>query len=292
MRSKFVIWWCAVLAVGLVFPNLANAVTTSLSQAQAEHAVVDALPIWHGKRAQIFKYVDLTQVFATTTPWALVVAQNPGPSAREWTDHGPIAVCLVGGLDPRYPQCTGAYWLKGDEGMAWFAQPYRLVAARVVRAGPHKTRPLLLVQTCSVPGGNGSCSIRTSLYQYVGNVSSFLRVFVHDSDGSNNNQAARFVEEGPLQGDVIVDYPTEDAPYTYWIEVYGPRKSGPYARILRYRGRTGYGDRNRLPVADSEMPEILHRLGLWQPGEALPVPPRMPKNCTRLFMRQGEEWCG
>ncbi|MGH8234871.1 MAG: hypothetical protein ACREPU_11870 [Rhodanobacteraceae bacterium] len=285
-----------MLAVGLVLPSLASVVATSLPKAKVEQTVVDALPVWHGKSAQIIEYVDLTQPFATAAPWALVVAQNLGPSpAPEWTDHGPIAVCLVGGLDPRYPQCTGAYWLKNDTGVAWFVQPYRLVAARVVHAGPHKTRPLLLVQTCSVPGINGNCSIRTSLYQYVGNVNSFLRVFVHDSDGSNNNQAARFVEKGPLQGDVIVDYPTEHAPYTYWVEVYGPRKSGPYARpyarILRYRGRTGYGDRNPLPVADSEMPEILHRLGLWQPGEALPVPPRMPKNCTRLFMRQGEEWC-
>jgi len=48
--------------------------------------------------------------------------------------------------------------------------------------------------------------------------------------------------------------------------------SEQYGRILRYRGLTGYSDGNPLAVADSEMPEILRRLGLWQPGEPLPVP--------------------
>jgi len=109
--------------------------------------------------------------------------------------------------------------------------------------------------------------------------------------GRNNNEATRFVERGPLTGDVIVDYPTEDAPYTYWIEVYRAGKSGQYARILRYRGRTGYADGNRLAVADSEMPEILQHLELWKPGDALPVPAQMPQGCSKLFMRQNEEWC-
>src|SRR6185312_8329625 len=82
---------------------------------------------------------------------------------------------------------------------------------QLVFAGRLRTRPLLLVQTCSIPGINGNCSTRTSLYAYVSNVDGFRRVFVHDSDGSNNNQAARFVESGPLQRDVIVDYPTDHA---------------------------------------------------------------------------------
>ena len=109
--------------------------------------------------------------------------------------------------------------------------------------------------------------------------------------GRNNNQATRFVESGPLQGDVIVDNPTENAPYTYWIEVYRAEDSGQYDRILRYRGLTHYGDGNPLAVADSEMPEILHRLGLWQTGDPLPVPALLPQNCRHLFMRNSEEWC-
>jgi len=84
------------------------------------------------------------------------------------------------------------------------------------------------------------------------------------------------VEGGPLQGDMIVDYPTEHAPYTYWVEVYRAGKSGRHFRVLRYRGRTGYSDGNPLAVADSEMPEILRHLGLWQPGDTLAVSAHLP----------------
>ena len=262
MRSKWAIGWCTVFAVAVVLPRFAAAVTASSPKAEIERAVVRALPVWQGRKAQVIAYLDLTRPFVTTAPWALVVAQAAGPvSVPEWTDHGPITVCFMGGFHPEYPQCTGSYW-QGSEGMAWFVQPYSARPPRVVYADRNKMRPLLLVQTCTTPGINGSCSIRSSLYRYVGSLDQFRRVFVHDSDGSNNNQAARFVEHGPLQGDVIVDYPTRHAPYTYWIEVYVPGKSGQYVRILRYRGRTGYGDRNPLAVADSEMPELLKRLGL------------------------------
>ncbi|MGH8216356.1 MAG: hypothetical protein ACREPZ_11785 [Rhodanobacteraceae bacterium] len=161
----------------------------------------------------------------------------------------------------------------------------------VVFAGPGRARPLLMLKTCSAHGLNGSCDIRTALFAYAREKDSFRQVFVNDSGGSNNNQAARFVEHGPLQGDVIADYPTDHAPYAYWIEVYAPGRSGQYARILRYRGHTGYGDGNPLAVADSEMPEILDKLGLWKPSDSLPVPARTPQACGLLVLRRGEEWC-
>jgi hypothetical protein len=109
--------------------------------------------------------------------------------------------------------------------------------------------------------------------------------------GRNNNQETRFIESGPLIGDLIVAYPTDNAPFTYWVEIYERNGSGGYERLLRYRGKTVYGDGNPLAVIDSEMPEILRSLKLWAPGQALPVPPRMPAMCTRLFMRKGVEWC-
>jgi hypothetical protein len=146
------------------------------------------------------------------------------------------------------------------------------------------------VEVCGSEGPNGNCAIANALYRYDRGADRFIRVFLNRT-GRNNNEVTRFVEEGPLQGDVIVDYPTENAPYTYWIEVYRAADSGQYARILRYRSLTGYSDGNPLAVADSEMPEILHRLGLWQPGDPLPVPTHLPQGCSRLFMRHGEEWC-
>lgn len=109
--------------------------------------------------------------------------------------------------------------------------------------------------------------------------------------GRNNNQEARFVENGPLLGSVIVSYPTDDAPFTYFVEVYKRVSDSDYSQVLRYRGNTRYGDGNPLAVIDSEMPETLRRLGLWKEGDALPVPPRMPQRCTRLVMRKGVESC-
>jgi hypothetical protein len=108
--------------------------------------------------------------------------------------------------------------------------------------------------------------------------------------GRNNNQEARFVEKGPLLGSVVVAYPTNDAPFTYFVEVYKRGSESEYSQVLSYRGNTHYGDGNPLAVIDSEMPETLQRLGLWKTGDPLPVPPRMPRGC-RLVMRKGVEWC-
>src|SRR6185437_427646 len=134
--------------------------------------------------------------------------------------------------------------------------------------------------------GDGDCAIATALYRYDKGNDRFVRAFLNLT-ARNNNQATRFVDSG----DVIVDDPTLNAPYTYWIEVYRAGNSGQYNRILRFRGHTGYADGNPLAVADSEMPEILHRLGLWQPGDPLPVPAHLPQGCRDLVMRHWEEWC-
>lgn len=168
--------------------------------------------------------------------------------------------------------------------------PHDLFAGSVVYANQNKSSPLLFVKVCGEAAGNGNCAIATALYMYNKGADRFVRVFLNLT-GRNNNQATRFIESGPLRGDVIVDHPTENAPYTYWIEVYRAGDSGQYGQILRYRGRTGYGDGNPLAVADSEMPEILHRLGSWQPGDPLPVPAHLPQGCSHVFMRHGEEWC-
>jgi len=174
--------------------------------------------------------------------------------------------------------------------MPWFDTPYHLFAGSVVYANRNKSNPLLFLKVCGATSGDGDCGIATALYHYDRAADRFIRVFLNLT-GRNNNQVTRFVERDPLQGDVIVDNPTENAPYAYWIEVYRAEDSGQYGRILRYRGHTVYSDGNPLAVADSEMPEILRRLGLWHPGDPLPVPAHLPQGCSHLFMRHGEEWC-
>jgi hypothetical protein len=188
--------------------------------------------------------------------------------------------------------CALHFYQQVRNDMPWADTPYHLFASNIVYGGPTKTRPFLFVEVCGAGAmsGDGDCGIATALYTYDKDNDRFTRVFLNLT-GRNNNQATRFVESGPLQGDVIVDNPTEDAPYSYWIEVYRAGSSGQYGRILRYRGFTGYSDGNPLAVADSEMPEILYRLGLWKPGDPLPLPAHLPQGCSHLFMRRGEEWC-
>jgi len=53
-----------------------------------------------------------------------------------------------------------------------------------------------------------------------------FRVVFFNMVGRNNNQEARFVENGPLLGDVIVAYPTDDPP------IYVLR-GGPQAKFQR-----------------------------------------------------------
>lgn len=283
-------WMGAILLAGGTAQGAVAAGAARVAPAQVEAAVIAKLPVWQGHHARILAYLDLGGPFATASPWALVVARAPGPPADPFIDaQGPLAVCFVKAL---VPQCVETYDQRDHAGVVrWHATMYRLIAADVVDAEPGGKHPLLLVQSCSTSGINGSCNIRTVLFAYAREGDAFSPVFVGDSDGSNNNQAARFVRHGPLQGDVIVDYPTAHAPYRYWIEVFAPGASGQYARILRYRGQTGYGDGNPLAVADSEMPGILRRLGKWKPGDALPVPLRRPPDCVRLTLRHGEEWC-
>ena len=139
-------------------------------------------------------------------------------------------------------------------------------------------------------GANGNCGVSTFPFSYDRKAERF-RVVFFNMMSRNNNQEARFVEIGPLLGSVIVAYPTNDAPFAYFVEIYKRMSDSEYSQVLRYRGNTRYGDGNPLAVIDSEMPESLRRLGLWKTGDALPVPPSMPRGCARLVMRKGVEWC-
>jgi hypothetical protein len=168
---------------------------------------------------------------------------------------------------------------------------YSFRAARVVYADPARAAPRLMVSACGLAGINGNCGILTFLFQY-DRASDRFRLVFHDVVPRNNNGATRFVESGSLQGNVISAVPTGTAPYGYFVSVYRQDPTGRYARILRYRSRTHYHDGNRLAVIDSDMPEILRRLGLWKSSDPLPDPAVMPQGCAGLVLRDGEEWCG
>jgi hypothetical protein len=274
--------------IALIAPHFLGAeIPKGIPGAEVDRSVIAALSHQGITKPKVVSHIDLTEPFGTVTQWTLVVVQDDGQPAEDFEDHGPIFLCLVKGANP---DCALHLYQQVRSEMPWFDTPYHLFAGSVVYASRNKSNPLLFLKVCGAASGDGDCEIATALYEYDKRTDRFIRVFLNLT-GRNNNQATRFVESGPLQGYVIVDNPTENAPYTYWIELYRAEDSGQYGRILRYRGLTIYSDGNPLAVADSEMPEILHRLGLWQPGDALPVPAHLPKGCRVLFMRHGEEWC-
>lgn len=286
-RLKALSVCCAFLTV-VIAPHFSSAEKPkAIPGEEVDRSVIAALLHQGVTKPKVVSHIDLTEPFGAVTQWTFVAIQDGGHPIADFEDHGPIFLCLVKAASP---DCAKLFYQQVSSDVPWFDTPYHLFASSVVYAGKNKSSPLLLVEVCGAEGPNGNCEIATALYMYDKGTDRFIRVF-QNLTGRNNNQATRFVESGPLQGYVIVDNPTENAPYTCWIDVYRAGDSGQYRRILHYRGHTGYSDGNPLAVADSEMPEILHRLGLWQAGDPLPVPAHLPRGCSELFMRDGEEWC-
>jgi len=262
------------------------------SAPEIEHPVIETLRSRGVKQPIIISYLDLTKAFGTPSQWALVIAQDNQPPPQEELaseeDHGPITVCFVKVL---VADCSASFYPASTGEWRWFDTPFYVFNSKVVYAGAGNGVPALLLQFCGARSGDGNCRQATALYVYNRRANRFHRVFLNLLGGSNENQSTRFVESGPLRGDIIVDYPTEDVPY-YWVEVYRPGLSERYVRVLRYRSHTRYGDGNPLAVADSEMPEILRRLGIWRPRDPLPAPLFFSgAECPHRVMRKGEEWC-
>lgn len=248
-------------------------------------SVISSLPKSNGKSASITADLDLTRPFETRTQWTLVAAILPG-SHFNGADAGPVdggalAQCFVDNLTPH---CT--YGTPKDDS-DWFSTPIEFYSANIVFRGAKNTHPLLMIKTGSAHGADGGHSIFTELFSYNRQSNRFELAF-SNSTSSNNNQETRFIDHGPLRGDVIVADPTSSAPFGYWISVYSANAKDGYSRsVLRYRSATHYGDRNHLAVIDSEMPGILRRMGLWKPGDPLPA----PAGCSHPVLRHGEEWC-
>lgn len=222
--------------------------------------VIDSLPTLHGSGADILERLDLTRTFETRNRWTFVVARVPGTRldalSLQPVRSGTLAECFVNGLTPH---CKYAMPPKPSS-LSWYSTPVDLYSTTVVFAGAHHSKPLVLVKAGSAHGGDGGHAIFSQLYTYERSANRFESVF-SNTTGSNNNQETRFVDHGPRRGDVIVAVPTANAPYAYWVSVYVRHGDSRYSRVLRYRSATRYGDGNPLAVIDSEMPNILKRLG-------------------------------
>ncbi len=269
---------------------------THLDTSAIDQVVISKLSAQFGINSKVITHLDLTQPFQTKSRWSFVAAKQPDEESSVVDGAGnPIGAVSLCFVENREPDCSEEVFLAKyrEEKVIMVSGEhafYELFASDVVFSGPGRTLPLLRIKSCTNRGANGNCGVSMFLFAYDRKADRF-RVVFFNMMGRNNNQEARFVESGPLLGSVIVTYPTNDAPFTYFVEVYKRASDSEYSRVLRYRGNTGYGDGNRLAVIDSEMPETLRRLGRWKTGDALPVPPSMPRECTRLVMRKGVEWC-
>jgi len=253
-----------------------------------EQRVLETVHGLYGGTSQVRGYLSLTEPLKTASRWELVATKETDLQ-DEILDSNPVTICFV---RSEIPDCSEKGLFPISDGIAdkHGRLFYNFLEARVVYASADRTAPLLLLKACSRAGINGNCGIYTFLFAYDPSRDDFY-LKCHDIVPRNLNGTTRFVETGPLLGDVVSATPTNNAPYGYFVSVYRSDASGHYAQILRYRSKTHYGDRNGLSVVDSDMPEILFRLGFWKPGDPLPIPLVKPDNCIKLSLIKGEEWC-
>jgi hypothetical protein len=221
--------YCAGALACLLLPAVAfraSAVQSSaeLSAAEIDRRVVSSLPAFNGESANVVAHLDLTRPFNLRSTWTFVAAVLPGThvdgSSEDPVKGGPLARCFVQALRPH---CT--YTNRTASSNLDYSIPIELYSAEVVFRGANSTRPLLMVQTGGSHGGDGGHSIFTELFDYDRQSGEFKFVF-SNATGSNNNQRTRFVDHGPLRGDVIVDEPSGCC---YRIKVYRQGASGRYA---------------------------------------------------------------
>jgi hypothetical protein len=236
--------------------------------------------------AGIISTVDMSKPFGTRSAWQFTATQ--GPDVEDPTgDMGPGAIvpCLSNDKGRScQPDLQRALHLTKSDDI--FAEPHYLNNIEIVH--PRADRALLLVQMASMLSGDGDQRVATQIFAYDRARDSFLLIYGHQT-GRNNNQVVRYLADGRLKGAIIVAEPTENAPFGYWITVNQLTPAYAYKQVLRYRSATRYGDGNPLSVIDSEMPGIQQRLGLWRPGQPLPLP---KAGCAKPRLTNMELWCG
>ena len=236
--------------------------------------------------------LDLSKPFHTRSSWRFVVTE--GLQVKDSGDNdapGALTLCLYRGADG--PCMSDAVVISAGTTKSRYVDdwdPHYLISAKPVYPHGPNAAPFLLIVTGSLHSGDGDQLVSTQLVAYDAGQDEFRRVYAQ-STGHNNNQEIRFVTDGPLRGSVISAEPQDKLPYGYWITVNKLTPAGAYRQVLRYRSATLYNDGNPLAVIDSEMPNIEKRLGLWKPGDPIPVP-TVGKPCLKPVLRHTELWCG
>lgn len=236
--------------------------------------------------------LDLQKPFNTRAPWRFVAAE--AARTKDYGDNdapGALALCLQKGrsgaclAEPVTPSLRPA---TPDDPLAW--EPHYLITAKVVYPRGRSAAPLLLLVLGSLNAGDGDQIVYTQLLAYDATSDAFVRIY-ENRTGRNNNQETRFITDGPLRGSMISAEPQQRAPFGYWIVVSKWFGDAAYRQVLRFGSATRYNDGNPLAVIDAEMPNIQQRLGLWKPGQPLPVPAAGDQSCARPTLKHLALWC-
>jgi hypothetical protein len=229
----------------------------------------------------VIRKLDLSSPFHLTLGATLTATQGPSvpdPNYDNIGDKAPGAIRICVQM-----HVSAACLPDLDRSLA---EAHYLEIAEIVRPRLGGL-PLLHLQLGTLPSGDGSQGHTAVFLAYRPSRHRFERI-LEQVVGGNMNQQIRYVSAGPLRGAVIRVEPTYDRPYRYWVTVNRLTPDYRYHEALRYRSATIYGDGNPLAVIDSEMPNILRRLGLWRPGQPLPLP---NSGCARARLVKSELWC-
>ena len=239
--------------------------------------------------AKVIARIDLSKPFHLPAGASFTATQGPDvedPNGDE-SDRvpGKIRLCIRAGRGSCAPNLDGLLKVKGNDD--YWSEVHDLQIADLVYPRGAAAPPLLYLQVGSFSGPNGNQLRAAEVLAYRPRPRRFESIF-RELFGLNNNEEARYVDSGPLKDAMITAEPTENAPFGYWIAVHGLTPAYRYKQVLRYRSATRYGDGNPLAVIDSEMPNILRRLGLWKAGQPLPLP---TGKCPHPRLVKGALWC-
>jgi hypothetical protein len=234
----------------------------------------------------IVSRIDLSSAFGARPGWRFLAFQGPETINPSDGNRVPGAIRLCISQDGGRTCRPDLRHLLSQAGEADdFSEPHFLNDTRIVR--PRRGQALLLIQAASFQSANGNERVATAAFTYDRARNMFVLAYEY-LVGRNNNEEIRYIAGGPLRGAIASAEPTGDAPFGFWIVVNRLAPSGQYRQVLRYRSATRYNDGNPLAVIDSEMPNIQQRLGLWRPGQPLPLP---AGGCRRPRLIDHELWC-
>lgn len=240
---------------------------------------------------KVIKRIDLSKPFHLLPGASFVATQgrpvvDPIPIFKGETAPAAIHMCLrvsrTGGCNPALDNM-----LDRESSKDWFSDIHYLEVARLEfpdgRAGP----PLLHLQGSSLHSGDGDQRRAIEMLANRPGKGGFESIY-HEQIGNNHNEEVRYIPTGPLRGSVIAALSPYGPPFSYVIKVSHLTSDYRYKLVLHYRSATLYGDGNPLAVIDSEMPNILRKLGLWHRGDPIPLP---PSPCPNPHLVKSELWC-